>query len=180
MRYGIEHGYLHVLNMDADFSHHPRYLPDLIRGMSTPEPGPGNGKPQVDVTIGSRYVQGGGVEGWPVKRRLMSWGVNAYARTLLGLSVKDTSGAFRCYRTETLKKLDFDAIRSRGYSFQEEIIWRLKRVGASFRETPITFADRTRGTSKINSQEAWDGVRPQQLEARPIGVRPFASLCVVA
>ena len=84
----------------------------------------------------------------------MSWAVNTYARGLLGLKPKDTSGAFRCYRVALLKKLDFAAIKSRGYSFQEEILWRLKRLGARMTETPIIFADRERGQSKINKQEA--------------------------
>ena len=148
MRYGIEQGYRYVLNMDADFSHRPRYLPDLLAGMD-PE-----GGPAVDVMIGSRYVPGGGVEGWPWRRRFMSSGVNLYARWLLGLKAKDCSGAFRCYRTEVLARLDFDRIRSRGYSFQEEILWHLKRVGARFGETPILFVDRTAGSSKINTKEA--------------------------
>jgi dolichol-phosphate mannosyltransferase len=137
-----------VLNMDADFSHQPRYLPDLLHGME-PEDGTA-----VDVMIGSRYVPGGGTEGWPLRRRLMSRGVTCYARWLLGLSPKDCSGAFRCYRTELLARLDFDAIRSRGYSFQEEILWHLTRLGARFAETPIIFVDRQRGASKIDSREA--------------------------
>jgi dolichol-phosphate mannosyltransferase len=109
---------------------------------------------QVDVVIGSRYMRGGGVEGWPLKRQLMSRAVNLYARSLLGLRPKDCSGSFRCYRVETLARLDFDAIRSRGYSFQEEILWRLKRLGARFAETPIVFVERQLGVSKINSGEA--------------------------
>ncbi len=143
MRYAIEHGYQLVLNMDADFSHHPRYLPALLAGMD-----------QADVTIGSRYVAGGGVKDWPLPRRLMSWGVNTYARLLLGLPARDVSGAFRCYRVALLKKIDFAAVRSRGYSFQEEILWLLKRAGARLWETPILFADRERGQSKINGREA--------------------------
>ena len=148
MRYGIEHGYRYVLNMDADFSHHPRYLPGLLAGMDA------DGQPAVDVMIGSRYVRGGGVEGWPLKRQFMSRGVNLYARCLLGLPIKDCSGAFRCYRTSLLARLDLSAVRSRGYSFQEEILWHLKRAGAQFGEYPIVFADRERGASKINSSEA--------------------------
>ncbi len=153
MKYGIEHGYRYVLNMDADFSHRPRYLPALLAGMDPPD------GPPVDVMIGSRYTPGGGVEGWPLRRRLMSRGVNLYARWLLGLRPQDCSGAYRCYRVETLKKLDFASIRSRGYSFQEEILWRLKRLGARFGETPIIFADRQRGVSKIDSGEALAALR---------------------
>jgi dolichol-phosphate mannosyltransferase len=153
MRYAIDHGYRHVLNMDADFSHDPKYLPDLIAGMDPP------GQPARDVMIGSRYVPGGRIEGWPLKRHLMSRGVNLYSRLLLGLKPRDCSGGYRCYRTELLAKLNFDAIRSRGYSFQEEILWRLKRLGARIGETPITFADRVRGQSKIHSGEATAALR---------------------
>lgn len=143
MKYAIEHDYDYLLNLDADFSHHPRYIPDLLAGMD-----------DADVMIGSRYCPGGGVKDWPLKRRLMSQGVNFYARTALGLKPKDCSGAYRCFRVETLKKINFDTIRSRGYSFQEEILWHLKRAGARFGETPIIFADRERGQSKINNKEA--------------------------
>lgn len=153
MKYGIEHGYRYVLNMDADFSHQPKYLPALLAGM---EPVDG---PPIDVMIGSRYTAGGGVEGWPLKRQLMSRSVNIYARAMLGLRPKDCSGAFRCYRTATLAKLDFDAVLSRGYSFQEEILWRLKRVGARFAETPIIFPERQHGLSKIHSGEAMAALR---------------------
>lgn len=149
MRFGIDHGYQYVLNMDADYSHHPRYLPALIAGME-----PAEGRGAVDVMIASRYVSGGAIEGWPLARHLMSRGVNFAARLLLGLRVKDCSGAFRCYRTSMLARVDLDAVRSRGYSIQEEILWHLKRAGATFAETPITFVDRQRGTSKINSGEA--------------------------
>jgi dolichol-phosphate mannosyltransferase len=148
MKHAIEHGYRYMLNMDADFSHPPKCLPDLIAGM---EP---SGSEAKDVMIGSRYVAGGGTEGWPLKRKLMSRCVNLYARCLLGLKPKDCSGAFRCYRVSLLEKLDFDEIRSQGYSFQEEILWRLKRVGAKFGESPITFIERQRGKSKIHSGEA--------------------------
>ena len=148
MKYAIEHGYRYMMNMDADFSHPPECLPRFIAGMDP------SGGPAVDVMIGSRYIPGGGVENWSPKRRLMSWSVNTYARWLLGLKVSDCSGAFRCYRVALLEKLDFDAIRSRGYSFQEEILWRLKRLGARFGETPFVFPDRKRGSSKINMREA--------------------------
>lgn len=153
MKYAIEHGYEWVLNMDADFSHHPRYLPNLLAGMDPP------GEPPIDVMIGSRYVPQGGVKDWPWKRQMMSKAVNLYARSLLGLNARDCSGAFRCYRTSLLAKVDFSSIRSRGYSFQEEILWLLKKQGAKFGETPILFADREKGQSKINSQEALAALR---------------------
>ncbi len=151
MRWGLEHGYEFVLNMDADFSHHPRYLPAILAGMAPPD-----GEP-LDVMIGSRYVPGGGITGWPLRRHLMSRGINVFSRWMLGLKSKDCSGAFRCYRTSLLAKLDFDAICSRGYSFQEEVLWRLKCIGARIGETPITFANRQSGASKIDSREALGG-----------------------
>ena len=152
LKYAIEHGYRYVLNMDADFSHQPKYLPALLAGMDPPD------GPAADVMLGSRYVPGGGTEGWPLKRRLMSRAVNLYARWLLGLRPKDCSGGFRCYRTALLARCDLDAVRSRGYSFQEEILWRLKRQGARFGETPIVFIDRQHGVSKIDSGEAFSAL----------------------
>lgn len=89
-----------------------------------------------------------------MRRHVMSRAVNFYARWMLGLAPRDCSGAFRCYSTEILTRLDFSSIRSRGYSFQEEILFRLKQLGARFHEVPITFADRQRGQSKIDSREA--------------------------
>lgn len=148
MKYAVEHGYRYMQNLDADFSHPPKHLPTFVAGMDPP------GGPAVDVMIGSRRIPGGGVEGWGLKRHLMSRGVNLYSRWLLGLKVTDCSGAFRCYRTSLLAKIDFDAVRSRGYSFQEEILWHLKRLGARFGETPFVFIDRKRGQSKIDSREA--------------------------
>jgi dolichol-phosphate mannosyltransferase len=148
MKWALDRGYRQVLNMDADFSHHPRYLPAILAGMDPPE------GPPVDLMIGSRYIPGGGIEGWSWRRHFMSRGVNLYSRWLLGLKCKDCSGGFRCYRTSLLARLDFDRVRSRGYSFQEEILWRLQRLGARFGETPIVFADRRQGRSKINKREA--------------------------
>jgi dolichol-phosphate mannosyltransferase len=149
MKYAIDRGYTYVVNMDADFSHHPRYLPELIAGME------GNGHSAVDVMIGSRYVPGGKIEGWPLRRYIMSRGINVYSRLLLGLKPKDCSGGYRCYRVSRLARFDFDQIQAQGYAFQEELLWRLKRQGCRIAELPITFVDRVRGTSKINSREAF-------------------------
>ncbi|MCA9213545.1 MAG: polyprenol monophosphomannose synthase [Planctomycetales bacterium] len=141
-----DEGYDFVINMDADFSHHPKYLPDLIAGMDRDG--------QVDVMIGTRYRPGGGVEGWPLSRKLMSRMVNAYARICLGLRVSDCSGSFRCYRTNMLRKIGFDQIESTGYSFFEEVLWHLRRAGATFGELPIVFVNRELGQSKISIKEA--------------------------
>ena len=144
MTFAIEHKYVYLLNLDADFSHPPRFIPALLEGMA-----------DHDVMIGSRYVPGGGVEGgFTLKRRLMSGGINLYARLLLGLSSKDNSGAFRCYRVSKLAEIDFSRVRSRGYSFQEEILYWCQTVGCRIGETPILFENRRAGSSKINMSEA--------------------------
>jgi dolichol-phosphate mannosyltransferase len=143
MRYAIENDYDLFVNMDADFSHSPRYLPALLAGME-----------HADVMIGSRYVPGGGVEDWPLPRRLMSWGVNTLARLLMRLSAHDTSGGYRCYRVAKLRQVRLDQLVSRGYSFQEEMLYRCRQAGCRIGETPIVFANRRAGASKVNLKEA--------------------------
>ncbi len=142
-QFAADHGYEFVLNLDADFSHPPESIPELLKLA-----------PEADVVIGSRYVPGGPIEGWGLKRHFMSRGVNFYSRLLLGLPTRDCSGAFRCYRVSLLKKLDWSKIRGKGYAFQEEILYRCRRAGGRFRETPIHFVDRRYGSSKINMREA--------------------------
>ena len=142
-RFAIEHGYEQVLNMDADFSHHPRHLLAIRDCLN-----------RVDVAIGSRYIPGGGVVGWNWRRHFMSQGINFYARLFLGLKTRDNSGSFRCYRVAKLAEIDWSRIRARGYAFQEELLYRCRAVGCSFEETPITFEDRRFGTSKINWKES--------------------------
>jgi dolichol-phosphate mannosyltransferase len=143
MRYAIKHDYEFLVNMDADFSHHPRYLPALLGGMD-----------RHDVMIGSRYVPGGGVRNWPFKRQLTSRAVNGLSRLLLRIPARDTSGAYRCYRVAKLRAVDLDAIRSRGYSFQEEVLYLCRKAGCRLGETPILFEDRRAGQSKVNAKEA--------------------------
>lgn len=145
----IQEGYDFVLTMDADFSHHPRHIPELRSRIL--ESG-------TDVAIGSRYVRGGSVVGWPWYRRLMSRVINAFSRQVLGLDVADCSGAFRCYRVDALKRLDLSQVTSTGYAYLEEILWLLSRDGATFSEVPITFADRELGETKINWREAVQAV----------------------
>jgi dolichol-phosphate mannosyltransferase len=149
MRFAIENRYDYLLNLDADFSHPPRFIPDLLAGMS-----------DHDVMIGSRYVPGGGVEGgFTFKRQFMSTGINTYARFFLRLRSRDNSGAYRCYRVSKLAQIDFSKIRSRGYSFQEEILFWCSTVGCRIGETPILFMNRRAGVSKINKREAFDALR---------------------
>jgi len=105
------------------------------------------------VAIGSRYIAGGSIEGWPLSRHLMSRSVNFISRWFLGLSPRDCSSGYRCYRTETLARIDFQAISSHGYSFEEEILWRLNRLDARLAEVPIHFVNRRCGHSKIHPRE---------------------------
>lgn len=148
LQYAIDNGYEFVVNMDADLSHPPKHLPELCAVAKN-----------VDVAVGSRYVAGGGIVGWPLHRRIMSRCVNAYARLALGLPTKDCSGSFRCYRVSKLREISLDRIRSKGYSFFEEILWHLRHAGARFQEVPITFQDREKGKSKINLREALNALR---------------------
>jgi dolichol-phosphate mannosyltransferase len=147
-RFAIDRGFDLVVNMDADFSHPPRFIPALIEAAS-----------RADVVIGSRYVEGGAIPNWGLRRRTMSWCINTYARLMLGLKTRDNSGAFRCYRVARLKELDLSRVRARGYAFQEEILYRCHRIGCTFAEVPITFEERRFGTTKINWREAVDAVR---------------------
>jgi dolichol-phosphate mannosyltransferase len=143
IRYAMTHDYDLFVNMDADFSHHPRYLPAVLAGMD-----------RHDVMIGSRYIPGGGVANWPWPRRLMSWSVNALVRLLMRLPARDTSGAYRCYRVAKLRQIDLDHLLSHGYSFQEELLYRCRQAKCSMGETPILFENRRAGASKVNPREA--------------------------
>ncbi len=143
MHYAIDHDFDFHVNMDADFSHHPRYLPDLLAGMN-----------RCDVMIGSRYVPGGGSEGWPRSRRLISRSVNALVALLMRLPARDCSGAYRCYRVAKLRQVALDRVQSRGYSFQQEVLYRCRKARCRFGETPILFANRRAGESKVNWYEA--------------------------
>jgi dolichol-phosphate mannosyltransferase len=143
MKYAMEHDYDYLQNMDADFSHPPRYLPGILAGMS-----------KYDVMIGSRYVAGGGTENWPLPRRVMSRGVNLLVRFLFRMPVKDASGAYRCYRVSKLRETRLDRVRSRGYSFQQEVLFRCHKAGCKLGEYPIIFENRRAGSSKVNRKEA--------------------------
>lgn len=143
-RYAIDLGYDFVITMDADFSHPPEYLPTLVAAAR-----------DADVAIGSRYVAGGQIVGWPRTRRLASRLVNNASRYLAGLAPRDSSGAFRCYRVEALRRIDLDAIRSHGFSYLEETLWHLQRAPAKMVEVPITFHQRRAGRSKVHVGEAF-------------------------
>lgn len=143
MKFAMAKDYDYLLNMDADFSHPPRYLPGILAGMS-----------KNDVMIGSRYVRGGGTENWPLPRRAISQTVNMIVRFLFRMPVKDASGAFRCYRVSMLRDAELERVRSRGYSFQQEVLFRCFKSGAKLGEYPILFENRRAGVSKVNKKEA--------------------------
>ncbi|MCA9719603.1 MAG: polyprenol monophosphomannose synthase [Myxococcales bacterium] len=136
-------GYTHIIQMDADFSHDPRYL-DALLSLCAGEDA------RADVAIGSRWVPGGGVENWGLHRRLLSRGGSLYARAILGLGVRDVTAGFVCYRREVLERLDLDEVEANGYGFQIEMKFRCARLGFRLRETPIVFPDRARGDSKMS------------------------------
>jgi dolichol-phosphate mannosyltransferase len=127
-----------VLEMDADFSHDPAYLPRLLAAMD-----------RADVAIGSRYVDGGGVEDWSALRQAISRGGSAYARLALGLDVRDLTGGFKCFRREVLEAINLDSVSARGYAFQVELTYRAIRLGFDVVEVPIVFRDRRAGSSKM-------------------------------
>lgn len=143
MNYAMSQGYDLMLNMDADFSHHPRYLPAILGGMD-----------RCDVMIGSRYVPGGGTVNWPASRQAISRSVNLLVRFLMRIPAKDCSGAFRCYRVAKLRNAKLHRMISRGYSFQQEVLYRCHRAGMKLGETPIVFENRRAGVSKVNLYEA--------------------------
>jgi dolichol-phosphate mannosyltransferase len=129
-----------VVEMDADFSHDPAYLPQLLRAAE-----------DADLVIGSRYVPGGGVTDWGAMRRFISRGGSAYARGMLGLDIRDLTGGFKCLRREVLESIDLDSIDSRGYAFQVEVTYRAIRAGFRVVEVPIVFRDRRLGHSKMSN-----------------------------
>ncbi|RUA17112.1 MAG: polyprenol monophosphomannose synthase [Clostridia bacterium] len=138
----LQQGYDRIITMDADFSHNPRYIPSLLRLSET-----------YDLTIGSRYVPGGGVRLWGLHRRFLSKMANLFARTALGLQAHDCTAGFRCYRASVLETINPHTIRADGYSFLLEMLWRVQKAGFSIGETPIVFTDRRRGASKISQKE---------------------------
>jgi dolichol-phosphate mannosyltransferase len=165
-RQGLEGGYDRILTMDGDWSHQPRYIPALLAATA-----------EADLAIGSRYVEGGGILNWPWHRRALSAFANLYARTLLRLPIRDCTSGFRCYRREVLAAVDPFAMRSSGYSFLEEMAWRVHRTGFRIAEVPIVFEQRTAGVSKIDSSEiyraAWH-VLTTALRPAPILPQPSA------
>ena len=140
-KWAIEHGYDYIFEMDADFSHNPNDLPRLYAACHDEG---------FDVAVGSRYITGVNVVNWPIGRVLMSYYASAYVRTILGISLRDTTAGFVCYRREVLETIDLDKIRFKGYAFQIEMKYSAIRLGFKIKEVPVIFVNRELGTSKMS------------------------------
>ena len=138
-KWALARDYDYIFEMDADFSHDPKYLPAFLAAIE-----------KHDLVLGSRYVPGGGLKNWGLLRKFISRGGSLYARTILGLSLRDLTGGFKCFRRQVLESIDLDAVKSNGYSFQIEMTYRARCKGFRICETPIVFEDRTAGKSKMS------------------------------
>ena len=139
--WALERHYDFVIEMDADFSHDPKFLPEFLRAAG-----------DADLVIGSRYKSGVNVINWPMSRLLLSIGANQYARWITGLPLSDSTGGFKCFRRAVLEAIDFSRVRSNGYAFQIEMSYRAWRKGFRLVEIPIVFTDRIEGQSKMNKR----------------------------
>lgn len=148
MQTAVERKFHKLVTLDADWSHPPEQLRAMLAASE-----------QSDVVVGSRYVEGGQVIGWPMQRRVMSRVMNYLSRKILDLPIGDYSGNYRVYNTQLLSQLPWDEFNSSGYAFIEEVLWHLKKLGAIFAEVPITFTNRTKGKSKISWRESVGAVR---------------------
>ncbi|CAN5598867.1 polyprenol monophosphomannose synthase [soil metagenome] len=137
--WGLARGYDVFVEMDADGSHRPEELPQLLAALA-----------DADLVIGSRWIRGGAVRNWPLRRRLLSRGGNAYARLMLGLPLRDVTAGFRAFRRGTLEGVRLDEVTSQGYCFQVDLAWRAVAAGCRVVEVPITFVEREHGVSKMD------------------------------
>jgi dolichol-phosphate mannosyltransferase len=140
-KFALEKDFNYIFEMDADFSHDPRYLPDFLKAIQ-----------EYDLVLGSRYISGVNVINWPMSRLLLSYYANVYTRIVTGMPLKDATGGFKCFRREVLEAINFDEVRSNGYSFQIEMSFRAYKKGFKIKEIPIIFADRVEGTSKMSKK----------------------------
>lgn len=138
--WALEHNYDYILHMDADFSHHPRYINDMFANMD-----------HYDLVLGSRYIKGGKVVNWSLKRKIISKGGNIYAKLLLGLPIKDLTGGFKCFNARVLKSIGIDSLIAKGYAFQIETTFKAYLHQFKILELPIIFEDRRVGQSKMSS-----------------------------
>jgi dolichol-phosphate mannosyltransferase len=146
-KYALEAGAEIIVQMDADFSHDPDVIPDLVGTAGS-----------YDVVLGSRYITGANVVNWPLSRLFLSYFANVYTHIVTGLPLRDSTGGFKCFRRKVIETIDLDSIRSDGYSFQIEVNFRCWRKGFSIVEIPIVFVDRHSGTSKMSRRIVWEAM----------------------
>jgi dolichol-phosphate mannosyltransferase len=169
--YAVAHRFDWLATLDADWSHDPAALPAMWTAIRSTAASP------IDCVIGSRYVAGGRIVGWPWQRRLASRAVNALSRTWLGLRTRDNSTALRIYRVSKLRATGFESLRSRGYAYLEESLWRLQQSGGRIIEVPVEFRDREAGSSKMRWREALQTLR-DVLTIRFLRALPLANFPV--
>ncbi|MBI5401949.1 MAG: polyprenol monophosphomannose synthase [Ignavibacteriae bacterium] len=145
-KFAIENGFDYVFEMDADFSHDPKYLPEFVDLI---EKG-------YDLVVGSRYINGISVVNWPIGRLFLSYYANIYTRLVTGLKVKDTTAGFMCYKVSALSQIDLEKVKSNGYSFQIEMKFKFYKKGFKITETPILFIDRRAGSSKMSRKVVYE------------------------
>jgi dolichol-phosphate mannosyltransferase len=146
--WALRHGYELILEMDADFSHDPRYLPGMLEAARG-----------ADLVLGSRNVPGGGTVNWGVGRKIISRGGSLYARTILGIAVRDLTGGFKCFHRKVLESIDLSTVECSGYAFQIELTFRALRRGFRVVEIPIVFVDRQVGQSKMSKRIVLEALR---------------------
>lgn len=146
-RWALSSDYDKIIQIDADFSHNPKYLSELIRESDN-----------YDLIIGSRYIKGVNVVNWPMSRLILSYLANLYCRLILGIKIKDFTGGFKCFNRKVLESIDFDKVKSEGYSFQVEINLKAFSNGMSIKEIPIIFNDRACGTSKMSKKVIFEAI----------------------
>lgn len=146
-RVALEKGFDYIFEMDADFSHDPKELPNFLKEMQ-----------ENDLVIGSRYIKGVNVINWPLKRLLLSYFANLYSRIITGVPIADCTGGYKCFRKEVLQAIDFNRIKSNGYAFQIELNVKAWKKGFRIKEIPIIFVDRVYGESKLSKRIMWEAV----------------------
>ncbi len=146
-KFAIEHGYDFIFEMDADFSHSPKEIPNFLKKIQ-----------ECDLVLGSRYIHGVRVLNWPMRRLLLSFSANVYTQIITGIPVRDATGGFKCFRRAVLEAIDLDRVKSNGYAFQIEMSFKVWKKGFRIAEIPIIFLDRRSGVSKMSRKIVYEAI----------------------
>jgi dolichol-phosphate mannosyltransferase len=168
-KWGLAREYAYIMEMDADFSHDPREIPNFLKTIR-----------EADLVLGSRYKDGVRVVNWPLRRLILSKGASYYVRVITGLPVMDPTGGYKCFRREVLEAIELDSIRSNGYAFQVEMTYKAWINGFRVAEIPITFADRYAGKSKMSGRIVREALWMVWLMAAANGFRRSPRMCRVS